>query len=205
MQNVKMTSVLNSILWITIFRLCKMQNTHLNRIRTWTSVSFRRFRSENEINKNMLGYCAGGCLDSCENIFKDVLNDSEVLEKFWQFARLNDKKLTSRVMKSPEIFGNDPRKDLVDNELLNFTGLSNTGELDTSEVEADNLFEIENFFTRGYSTTQHVRNLFFNFVVTVKNRICWMISFNSFFFDHLLIDQAIELITDLCSQLTSAH
>lgn len=199
-EGVKLTSILNTIAWIAIFRLYKRHNSHLDEILAWIAVSLSRFRPEIENNKYMLAYCVGAFFVTFSNTFENVLDDSEVLRKFWPLARENDEILSDKVENDMEKFGMKLKTPFIGDEMAIHIGLSNAGRIDANCLKGG-MFSIENVFIKGCIPQTNVRNLFYNLVSSIDNKICWAIASNSYFFDHILVDEFIDLFNEFLLKL----
>jgi hypothetical protein len=169
----------------------------------WTAVDLRRFRPESEINANMMGYIVGALFETYPNIFESIDDDSEIEMKFWSFVRERDQELTDRVQNDKEKFSIKLRtRDDPDKEILVHSGLSNIGIIDPEKyLGVDSIFELENSFLLAV-IAEHINSiLYYNYIVSMGNRLYWGINYNSFFFDINHIDEIIENIQYLIGTL----
>lgn len=198
-----MTSFLNVLNAISLLRLYKRYNCQTDQVLLWTAVDLRRFRPESEINANMMGYIVGALFETYPNIFESVDDDSEIETKFWSFARERDQELTDRVKNDKEKFSIKLRtRGDPDKEILVHSGLSNIGIIDPQKyLGVDSIFELENSYLLAV-IAEHINSiLYYNYIVTMGNRLYWGINYNSFFFDINHIDEIIENIQYLIRKL----
>lgn len=204
-EGVKITSLLNTILWTATLRLFKKHNDTADKILAWTAVSLRRYRPESEINKYMLGYCVGSFFDVFPNAYDNVLDDSDVAAKFWTLARQNDVNLTDKVANSSQKFGIKMKSPMIGDEMGFHVGFSSVGLLETDEIERGGVFTIENAYINGYIPEQNTRYLTYSFSFTIKNQVFWGTMSNSRFFDHRLVEEQFEIFQHIVTILIDSN
>lgn len=190
-------------MWTAMLRLYKTHDAHTDKILSWTAVSLRRYLPPHvELHKYALSYCVGSFFDSCRNVYDNVLDDREVLDRFWTLARENEQSLNDKVANSGEKFGIRMKSPMSGAEMGCHMGFSSLGVIETEPVEEGGVFEIENSFMKGCIPETHVRMLFYCFAFTLKNESFWAIANNSRFIDHRLVDEFIDIFQRLVELIT---
>lgn len=192
-EGVKMTTCLSTVSCVALSRLFEKHGERLNELVEYTSIDLRRFRPQ--IGDLMLGYCVGGLQKVHRNAEINFSNP----EEFWRIANQNQIEFSERVKNDNEKFDYKYKPCESKERLLgDHIGISNLGQLDKLNLA---LFDIdEKFIIASYSKCFDTI-LLFNSMSTVKKKICWSLTFNSFFIDQFLVDDYSDLIFDITAKI----
>lgn len=199
-----MTSALNMLQAITIFRLYENHNLKLKKFINCVPVSLRPLRPA-EVGTYQLGNCVGGLITFIDNQFRSGGEDSTknvdeeiVRAKFWQLTREISASLEERVKNDVTKFlARDVPLEHDEDQLLGHMSLSNMGIFDDSSfgcfVKKNGPFRVENMFTScNYSGEKEIL-LMGSYFCTVGDKLCCSLASNSYAFDPQLVDEFLKL------------
>jgi hypothetical protein len=208
-HGVKFSSLMTVLVSLALKMLYKKHNEEkkLENLVYYTAISLRQFNFDREIKgkkklpNDSLGYYVGGTL--CLIQIEDDISINEEdgwKSKFWTLCTNENDQLRKQV-NSDCMFANlqqltDPEKQL---HLL--FGMSNLGAMKQSLNGDDALITIESNFICANINEKLKNRYFFNSVSTVNDCVYWLLSYNSFFIDHFLLDQVIEFILLIIDKL----
>lgn len=198
-----MTSCLNLISAIAIFKLYKTHGDDLKLVLFYNPVSLRQFKPD-EISDFQLGFCVGSLFSEIANEFDDIDDDAELISKFWPLAQRNAEVFEKRVIADDSKYMKPPIPVFEENQIFVHYGLSNRGIMDTKKYECfgvDGSFEIENTFTMCDVSKEVDKKIFTSYLTTIGNKLCGSVCYNDFYFNHRFIDEYILHFESLIHKL----
>lgn len=192
-----MTAFFHAAISISLLRVFKEYGWQEDKLVYFTPVSLRQYKTEMDVL--MMGYCVGGLLSVLDIDLENVLDDKEMMQKFWSIAREMNGSLHKRIDEENEKFQfqfsriEEPEKELSFHYLL-----SNPGLIDTKCLKD---FRIENMFSTAYIRKENSHSICTNTVNTVGGKICWAISFNSYFIQTKIIQKFVKNFQDVIAKL----
>ena len=192
-----MTAFFHASLSIALLRVFKEFDWQQDKLVYFTPVSLRQYKSEMEVL--MMGYCVGGLLSVLDVDLENVLDDNEMMQKFWFIAREMNGSLHKRIDEENEKFQYQfSRIEEPEKELSFHYVLSNPGLVDTKCLKD---FRIENMFSAAYIKKENIHSLCTNTVNTVDGKICWSVAFNSYFIQTDIIQKFVKNFQEVIVQL----
>lgn len=192
-----MTSVLNLLQAITLFRLYESHGCKLDYFFNYIPVSLRQFAdSDSSINSFQLGNCVGGLNTAIANELTNVNDNAELKSKFWPLAQHQSVLLEDRAKNDLCKFL-PPRfpENMNSTQLFGHMSLSNVGVIDLSSYECfgNGSFRVENMYAVCNYKHPCDKFLMASFFCTVGQKLCCSLASDSFFFDHELADQFVDI------------
>lgn len=181
-----MTAFFHTAISIALLRVFKEYDWQLDKLVYFTPVSLRQFNSK--LDALMMGYCVGGLCSVLDVDFANVLDDNEIMGKFWSIAREMNVSLHKRINEENKKFNLQlPKLEQPDRELNFHFVLSNTGFVDTKCLRDD--IRIENLYTIANMNNDNRGRICANFANTIDDKICWSIMYNCFFTQTEIIEE----------------